>query len=126
MITETIFYVTGSIFFVIVIAVFFISGFILLKILKNIEKISTDIQSTTSEIRSKVTNFYFGFAGLAGLLEKLMEFAKEKKEKDKKEAESDDNREADGGEPENYGKKAESVKKEKKAKKIKVFEINQE
>jgi fucose permease len=126
MITETIFYVTGSIFFVIVIAVFLISGFILLKILKNIEKISTDIQGTTSEIRSKVTNFYFGFAGLAGLLEKLMEFAKEKKEKDKKGAENDDNPEADDGEPENNEKRAETVKKEKKAKKIKVFEISQE
>ena len=135
MVAETIFYVTGSIFFVISIFILFATAVYLLKLLQIFTKTSSEIRDAATEIKNKVANFYIGFAGLTALLERLIEFKKDhdekKKEKDDenearqfaKEAEKEAEAEQEKYEPQDKdGKKNE----EKKVKKIKVVEITQE
>ena len=54
MIVETIFYITGSAFFVLVVVINFVVAFYLFKILQVFLKISEEINGTAREIKGKV------------------------------------------------------------------------
>lgn len=123
MIAETIFYITGSIFFVISILILLAIGIYLVKILQAFLKISAELKNTAVEIKSKVASFYLGFAGLSALLEKLIELKREKQEKKK---EKEEKKESDVNEEEEKEEEKNFEKKDKKIKKIKVVEITQE
>lgn len=136
MIAETIFYITGSAFFVLVVVINLVTAYYLFKILQVFLKISEEINGTAREIKGKVTNFYLGFAGLTALLEKLIvsgfkrggrDEEEKKAEKAEREAEKE-SQEAKEEEQELAAvqKAAGQQKKGKKIKKIKVMEISEE
>jgi hypothetical protein len=127
MIIETIFYITGSIFFVLVVAINVMVAIFLYKLLSTFVKISEEINDTARDIRGKVSNFYVGFAGLAALLEKLINFSFKKGESGGEERKETTQREKqESGEEIKTEKSSAQAKKEKKVKKIKVFEISEE
>jgi hypothetical protein len=136
MIVETIFYITGSAFFVLVVVINFVVAFYLFKILQVFLKISEEINGTAREIKGKVSNFYLGFAGLTALLEKVISAgfwrgekgANEKKEEKKEsdDGEKTDEEDEDGQEISIAKKMSSELKKGKKIKKIKVTEITEE
>ncbi len=136
MIVETIFYITGSAFFVLVVVINFVVAFYLFKILQVFLKISEEINGTAREIKGKVSNFYLGFAGLTALLEKMVSAgfwrggkgANEKKEEKTEfgDEEKTDEEDENGQRTATVQRTGNEPKKGKKIKKIKVTEITEE
>jgi hypothetical protein len=136
MISQTIFNITGSLFFVLAVVINLIAAYYLFRILQVFLKISEEINGTAREIKGKVSSFSLGFAGLTALLEKLImnSFRKGDKDKNENEEKKSEQRSEEAAEAEDeeeqevivVKKAASQPKKGKKIKKIKVMEISEE
>ncbi|HRZ51502.1 MAG TPA: hypothetical protein P5080_05815 [Candidatus Paceibacterota bacterium] len=136
MIAETIFYITGSLFFALVVFIDLAIAYYVFKILQVFLKISEEINGTAKEIKGKVSSFSLGFAGLTALLEKLImnSFRKGDKNRNENQEKTTGQRSEEaagfGDEEEQevfvVKKAASQPKKGKKIKKIKVMEISEE
>ena len=87
---ETIFYITGSIFFLLSISILAILIIYSVKILQKIVSIESEIKNTVVETKNKIASFSLGFAAVTNLLEKIIQIrdarsGKKSQKKDKKE-----------------------------------------
>ncbi len=73
MIVETIFYITGSIFFTIAIVMLGVVIIYTFKILQKIVAIETEIKNTVTEVKIKIATFSFGLTSAIAILEKLVD-----------------------------------------------------
>jgi hypothetical protein len=95
MIAETIFYVTGSIFFTLAISTLAMFVYYTFRILQKIVDIETEMKNAVTEVKVKIATFSVGLAGLVALLEKILEI---KNKHGKKNEETSPESEKDGGE----------------------------
>jgi len=94
MLMETIFYVTGSLFFIVAIAMLVVFIYYIFKILQKIVDIENEIKETVSEVKTKITTFSAGIVGLTSLLEKVMDM-KNKHDFEPKETENNNQEKED-------------------------------
>lgn len=92
MIWETIFFVSGSVFFLLSIFILAMTGFYLYRIVSAALSIEKSARDLADEIKNKVTVFSITFAGMLTLLEKLIQYKKEssQKEEDKEEKQEEE------------------------------------
>jgi len=71
---ETIFYITGSIFFTLSIAMLAIFIIYTFKILQAIVGIGTEVKNAVTEVKIKIATFSVGMASAIAILEKIVDF----------------------------------------------------
>lgn len=109
---ETLFFITGSAFFLLSALILVVVVVYAIKIFSSIVAIQSEFKGALQDVRSKVTSFTFGFAALMALLEKALDLKRDAKPgKKSRESEEpvDDDRD----------------NKDKKVKKIKVIEVQE-
>lgn len=111
MIAETIFYVTGSIFFTLAIAMLAMFIYYIFKILQKIVDIENEMKNAVTEVKIKIATFSVGLAGMVALLEKIVDIKNN----------HDRNRQEPGRKDESG--EGEGQKDEKPAKKIMIKRI---
>ena len=82
MIWETIFFASGSVFFLLSIVILLATGFYLLKIVSTALSIEREIKGLADDLKSKVTALSVTFAGMAALLEKFIQYKRESRKED--------------------------------------------
>jgi len=97
MVAETVFYITGSIFFTLSIALLAIFIIYMLKILQAIVAIETEVKDAVTEVKVKIASFSVGLAGAIALFEKFVDFKNKRSEK-KQDAATDEDESGDAEE----------------------------
>lgn len=87
MIWETIFFISGSVFFLLSILIVAATGFYLLKIVSTALSIEREIKGLADDLKGKVAALSLTFAGMVALLEKFIQYKRESKKEDKEETE---------------------------------------
>ena len=87
MIWETIFFASGSVFFLLSIFILAMVGFYLYRIVSSALSLERSVKDLADEIKSKVTVFSITFAGMLTLLEKLIQYKKGSSQKEDDEEE---------------------------------------
>jgi hypothetical protein len=95
---ETIFYITGSIFFILFSTALAIIIIYSLKILQKAVSIEVEIKNSISEIKNKIASFSFGFAAMVSLLERLVDLKNGMSGKKKRKDDGNSDNNEDGGE----------------------------
>ncbi len=85
MIAETIFYITGSVFFTLAVAMLGMFIYYAYKVLQKIVDIETEMKNAVTEVKIKIATFSIGLTGLVALLEKIVDF-RNRRGRDKEEA----------------------------------------
>ena len=85
MIWETIFFISGSIFFVLCIVITAAFGLYLFKIVSTALSIECEIKGLADDLKGKVAALSVTFAGMIALLEKFIQYRQESKKDNKKE-----------------------------------------
>ena len=73
MLAETVFYVTGSIFFTLAIIMLAMFIYYIFKILQKIVDIENEMKNAITEVKIKIATFSLGLTGLIALLEKIVD-----------------------------------------------------
>jgi zinc transporter ZupT len=81
MIAETFFYVSGTIFFFLSIAILAVTLFYLVRFFQAVFAVKTKIEKIAEEVASKTAAFSFGLASITSLLEKMAHPKRKKQEK---------------------------------------------
>lgn len=77
MIWETIFFASGSIFFLLSIAIVLAVGFYLFKIVAAALSIEREVKGLADDLKNKVNALSITFAGIVALMEKFIEYKRE-------------------------------------------------
>ena len=109
MVAETVFYITGSIFFTLSIAMLAIFIVYTLKILQKIVAIESEVKDAVTEVKIKIAMFSVGITSAIALLEKFIDFKNKRSEKKDEEAPVEDS--------------GDDAKEEAPVKKIKIRKI---